>query len=287
MGGTYQATFEDGSIAQGGYADYTTQRGRFAIPIPEGLESAIAAPLMCAGATVYSPLKRHGAGPGKKVGVVGIGGLGHLAIQFALALGAETYAFSQSDSKRADAEKLGLKSENFIIAKDAKATLAKWQRNFDLIICTNSGLLPLEELYFPLLRPEGVICLCGLPEEKLPAMFGQVIIGRSISLAGSLIAGSKEIKEMLQREWPAFDYTCPASLRSELTHLPLRACFPSRGREERQAVDRDAPDGDCRAGVPGLPGRQAPLPLRPRELSDRHKAGSSLRALSSRIFCET
>jgi alcohol dehydrogenase (NADP+) len=93
---------------------------------------------------------------------------------------------------------LGLKSENFIIAKDIKATLEKWNRNFDLIICTNSGLLPLEELYFPLLRPEGVICLCGLPEEKLPAMFGQVIIGRSISLAGSLIAGTKEIKEMLQ-----------------------------------------------------------------------------------------
>ena len=183
---------------QGGYADYTTQRGRFAIPIPEGLESAIAAPLMCAGATVYSPLKRHGAGPGKKVGIVGIGGLGHLAIQFSLALGAETYAFSQSDSKRADAEKLGLKSENFIIAKDVKATLEKWNRTFDLIICTNSGLLPLEELYFPLLRPEGVICLCGLPEEKLPAMYGQVIIGRSISLAGSLIAGTKEIKEMLQ-----------------------------------------------------------------------------------------
>jgi alcohol dehydrogenase (NADP+) len=81
-----------------------------------------------------------------------------------------------------------------------KATLDKWERNFDLIICTNSGLLPLEDMYFPLLRPEGVICLCGLPEEKLPAMFGQVIVRRSVALAGSLIAGTKEIKEMLQRK---------------------------------------------------------------------------------------
>jgi alcohol dehydrogenase (NADP+) len=80
MGGTYQGRFEDGSIAQGGYADYTCQRGRFAIPIPDGLDSAMAAPLMCAGATVYWPHKCHGAGPGKKVAVVGIGGLGHLAV---------------------------------------------------------------------------------------------------------------------------------------------------------------------------------------------------------------
>lgn len=131
MIGTYQGKWEDGSVSQGGCkfpdlfflhsssffadppnladADYTRCRGRFAIPIPDALEDETVAPLLCAGVTTYSPLKRFGAGPGKKVGIIGIGGLGHLALQMSNALGAETYALSHSDSKLADAEKLGVK----------------------------------------------------------------------------------------------------------------------------------------------------------------------------------
>lgn len=88
MGGTYASVWpEDGSLAQGGYADYVSVRGKFAIAIPEALESFSVAPLLCAGATVFAPLKRFGAGPGKRVGVIGIGGLGHLALLFSQALG--------------------------------------------------------------------------------------------------------------------------------------------------------------------------------------------------------
>lgn len=103
---------------KGGYGDYWRGHGRFAIPIPEGIASEDAAPLMCAGVTTYSPLKRFGCGPGKKVGVVGIGGLGHLALLWASAMGAETFALSHSANKAGDAEKLGVKPENFIVTKD-------------------------------------------------------------------------------------------------------------------------------------------------------------------------
>ncbi|KAL8291860.1 hypothetical protein RQP46_002118 [Phenoliferia psychrophenolica] len=197
MIGTYQGKWEDGSIAQGGYADFTRCHGRFAVPIPDEISSADAAPLLCAGVTTFSPLKRYGCGPGKKVGVVGIGGLGHLALQWAAAMGAETYALSHSDSKLADAERLGVKPENFIITKDDKETARKYNRTLDIIICTSSHLLPIETLYFKMLRPEGTLVLLGLPEEKLPSFYGQALVGKNLSLAGSLIGGTDEIKEML------------------------------------------------------------------------------------------
>lgn len=136
------------------------------------------------------------------------------------ALGAETFALSHSDSKLADAEKLGVKPENFIITKDEKACIAKWARTFDIIICTAfHDNLPVESLFFKLLAPEGALVLCGLPETALPTMYGQALvgtfatsspchvcpieltfsplIGKGITLAGSLIGGTKEIKEML------------------------------------------------------------------------------------------
>lgn len=107
--GTYQGQTGDATqpFTQGGYADYYQGAGHFAVKIPDEIDSASAAPMLCAGVTVYSPLKKYGAGPGKKVGIIGIGGLGHLGVQFAAALGTETWAISHSDSKRADAEKLG------------------------------------------------------------------------------------------------------------------------------------------------------------------------------------
>lgn len=197
MIGTYQGTWEDGSYSRGGYANYMRCHGHLAVPIPEAIASADVASLLCAGVTTFSPMRRFNVGPGKKVGVVGIGGLGHLALQWSNALGAETYALSHSDSKLADAAKLGVKPENFIIAKDIEATGDKWNRSLDLIICTSSHLLPIEELYFKMLRPEGTLVLCGLPEDKLPSFYAQRLVGKSISLAGSLIGGTGEIEEML------------------------------------------------------------------------------------------
>ncbi|KAK4701401.1 hypothetical protein P7C70_g4830, partial [Phenoliferia sp. Uapishka_3] len=185
---TYQGKWEDGSISQGGYADYTRCHGRFAIPIPESISSAEAAPLLCAGVTTYAPLKKFGAGPGKRVGVVGIGGLGPM--------GAETFALSHSASKIGDAEKLGVKPENFIVTKDGEATVEKWRDSLDLIICTSSHVLPIEEVYFQLLRPEGALCLLGLPEDKLPSFYGQALILKNLSLAGSFIGSTDDIKEM-------------------------------------------------------------------------------------------
>lgn len=109
--GTYQGKTGDSvqPYTQGGYADYYQGPGHFAVKIPDELDSATAAPMLCAGVTVYSPLKKYGAGPGKKVGIIGIGGLGHLGVQFSAALGADTWAISHSERKREDAEKLGAK----------------------------------------------------------------------------------------------------------------------------------------------------------------------------------
>jgi len=199
MIGTYQGKWEDGSVAQGGYADYIRVKGRFAIPIPEGISDEEAAPLCCAGVTVYSPLRRFHAGPGKKVGIVGIGGLGHLGLQISNALGAETFALSHSDKKVPDAEKLGVDADHFVVYKDIAATAKKWARKFDLIVCTaNNNDLPIEALFFKLLRPEGTLVLCGLPEEKLPAMYGHALVGKGVSLAGSLIGGTKELDELFK-----------------------------------------------------------------------------------------
>ncbi|KAL8291237.1 hypothetical protein RQP46_002215 [Phenoliferia psychrophenolica] len=193
---TYQGKWEDGSTSQGGYADFVRCQGRFAIPIPAEISSAEAAPLLCAGVTTYAPLKRFGCGPGKKVGVVGIGGLGHLALQWAAAMGAETFALSHSDSKIADATKLGVKPESFIVAKDTAATAAKYEKTLDILILTSSHIGPLEELYFPLLRHEGTLVLLGVPEEKLPAFYGQSLIFKNLSVHGSFIGSTNEIRDM-------------------------------------------------------------------------------------------
>ncbi|MBW0495954.1 hypothetical protein O181_035669 [Austropuccinia psidii MF-1] len=199
MIGTYQGKWSDGSVSQGGYADYIRVQGKFAIEIPPQLPSETAAPMMCAGITTYNPIKSGGAGPGKNVAIVGIGGLGHLGLQWSNALGAETFAISHSDSKLADAEKLGVKKENFIIAKDLEETVKKWSNKFDLIVCTsNQTDLPIDSLYFPLLKAQGRLTLVGLPEQKLPQFFGHALVQKSISFGGSVIGPPEMIKEMLE-----------------------------------------------------------------------------------------
>merc|ERR1712032_983402 len=134
MVGTYNGKWEDGSTSMGGYADYIRCRGAFAVKVPDALSDEQAAPLMCAGITTYHPLKRFGAGPGKRVGIVGIGGLGHFGIQWAKAMGAEVAAISHSDSKKADAQAMG--ADDFIVAKDINEVVKKHSRTFDLILIT-------------------------------------------------------------------------------------------------------------------------------------------------------
>ncbi|WVR04205.1 hypothetical protein IAU60_001205 [Kwoniella sp. DSM 27419] len=183
---TYQGPLANGEYTQGGY-------GKFAIEVPEQLEAKYAAPMLCAGVTVYSPLKAYGAGPDKRVGVIGIGGLGHLGLQFSKALGAETYAFSRSDAKKDEALKLG--ADDLVATSDQSAVLEKYAGTFDLLICTNfQDNLPIESFYFKLLKPRGHFVLLGLPESLLPAMSPAAILGRS--LTGSLIGSPAEIKDM-------------------------------------------------------------------------------------------
>jgi len=129
--GTYNGVYEDGSKSYGGYADYARVPSHFAVKIPDGLPSEMAAPMLCGGITVYSPIKEQGVGPGKRVGIVGIGGLGHFGIIFAKALGAEVVAISTSESKKADTEKMGV--SKFIATSKGKQVFKENARTLDLI----------------------------------------------------------------------------------------------------------------------------------------------------------
>eukprot|EP00029_Vermamoeba_vermiformis_P011410 TRINITY_DN626_c0_g1_i1.p1 TRINITY_DN626_c0_g1~~TRINITY_DN626_c0_g1_i1.p1 ORF type:complete len:348 (-),score=75.36 TRINITY_DN626_c0_g1_i1:42-1085(-) len=190
---TYGSTFSDGASSYGGYAKNIRVDERFSFAIPENIKSEEAAPLLCAGITLYDPLKHFGAGPGKKVGIVGIGGLGHLGLKFARALGAEVYAISTSASKEEEAKKLG--AHHFINTKD-KASLEKNQDQLDLIVSTLNQDVDWQ-MYFSLVKRDGTFVIVGIPEEKLqiPAFS---IIGKRLKFAGSAIGSPNEIEEMLK-----------------------------------------------------------------------------------------
>lgn len=151
--GTYNSRYSDGSKSYGGYADYCRAPAHFAVKIPDGISLAEAAPMMCGGITVYNPLVRNGAGPGKKVGIVGLGGLGHFGILFAKALGCdEVVAISRSDSKKEDAMKMGATK---LIATGDKDWAKDNARSLDLIVSTvSSPDMPLDK-FFQLLKVNG------------------------------------------------------------------------------------------------------------------------------------
>lgn len=176
----------------GGYATHITVKEKFTLKIKDGKELARIAPLLCAGITTYSPLKRYGTKKGKKVGVVGLGGLGHMAVKIAKAMGAEVIVFSTSPNKEADAKKLGAK--HFVISTDAQ-NFAPWAGKLDLIVDTvsaNHDFTP----YLSALKRDGTHVLVGAaPEPNQVAAFA-LIFGRK-RLTGSLIGGVKETQEML------------------------------------------------------------------------------------------
>ena len=163
------------------------------LSVPDSLDLAAAAPLLCAGITTYSPLKHWGAGPGKKVGVVGLGGLGHMGVKLAHALGAEVTLFTTSPGKEADARRLG--ASHVVLSKDPAAMKAQ-ARTFDLII--NTVAVPMDlDPYINALALDGVMVLVGAPasEHKSPSVFPLLMARRSI--AGSGIGGIAETQEML------------------------------------------------------------------------------------------
>jgi uncharacterized zinc-type alcohol dehydrogenase-like protein len=192
MVGTYNSVDTDGVPTQGGYSTHIVVRESFVLKIPENLPLEGAAPLLCAGITTYSPLKHWNAGPGKKVAVVGLGGLGHMAVKIANAMGAEVTVLSHSLKKEADAKRLGASK---FFATSNPETFVELERSFDLIINTVSVELDWNE-YLKLLKRDGTLVLLGVPSTA-PQVQAFPLIGGRRSLAGSLIGGIAETQEML------------------------------------------------------------------------------------------
>jgi uncharacterized zinc-type alcohol dehydrogenase-like protein len=205
---TYGSIDKDGRLTQGGYSTHVVVTEDFVLKIPQGLELDAAAPLLCAGITTYSPLRHWGAGPGKKVAVIGLGGLGHMAVKLAHAMGAEVTVLSQSLKKREDALRLGADDYHATGDPDTFETLAG---SFDLIINTVSAKLDVD-VYLSLLAIDGTLVNVGAPAEPLSLSVFSLIMGRR-SFAGSLIGGIRETQEML-------DFCAAHHLGAEIEVIP-------------------------------------------------------------------
>jgi uncharacterized zinc-type alcohol dehydrogenase-like protein len=189
---TYNGTEKDGTPTYGGYSEEIVVDEKYLLRMPENLLLDAAAPLLCAGITLYSPLKHWNAGPGKQVAVVGLGGLGHMGVKLAHALGADTTVLSQSNRKQDDAKRLGA---NHFCSTSDPATFTKLKGKFDLILNTVSAEMDWNE-YMSLLKVDGSMVVVGLPEKQTPISAFSLITGRR-SLAGSMIGGIPETQEML------------------------------------------------------------------------------------------
>src|SRR3984957_6876003 len=174
MVGTYNARDYNGELTFGGYANNIVVDERYTFTISPKLELAAVAPLLCAGITTYSPLRHWKVGPGKKVGVVGLGGLGHMGLKFAHSFGAHVVQFTTSESKIADAQKLG--ADEVVVTKDA-AAVAKHAGSFDFILDCVSALHDVNQ-YLDLLRLHGTMCLVGLPESPVSISPFSIITNR-------------------------------------------------------------------------------------------------------------
>ncbi|MET1043282.1 MAG: NAD(P)-dependent alcohol dehydrogenase [Microbacteriaceae bacterium] len=190
--GTYAAVDLDGTITQGGYSTHVVVVEDFVLTVPESIPFEAAAPLLCAGITTYSPLAHWNAGPGKKVAVVGMGGLGHMAVKIAHAMGAEVTVLSQSLSKQEDGLRLG--ADHYYATNDP-ATFEELANSFDLIINSVSALIDINA-YLSLLRLDGTLVSVGAPPEPLPVQVF-TLFGNRRSFAGSGIGSIRETQEML------------------------------------------------------------------------------------------
>ncbi len=181
-----------GGVTYGGYSDSVVVDQHFVLKVPSNLDLAGAAPLLCAGITTFSPLHHWGVTKGKKVGIVGLGGLGHMGVKFAHALGAHVVLFTTSPNKKDDALRLG--ADEVVISRDINE-MAKHAGSFDFILDAVSAEHDLN-VYLNLLRRDGHMCLVGAPEKPLPVSSFALIFARR-SLSGSLIGGIAETQEML------------------------------------------------------------------------------------------
>ncbi|MGO1695262.1 MAG: NAD(P)-dependent alcohol dehydrogenase [Arthrobacter sp.] len=190
--GTYGAVDRDGTISQGGYSTAVVVDADFVLSIPEALDFAAAAPLLCAGITTYSPLRHWNVGPGSRVAVVGMGGLGHVGVQIAHALGAEVTVLSQTLSKQKDGKRFG--ADHYYATSDPE-TFTRLAGSFDFILNTVSAEIDLDA-YLSLLALDGTLTNLGAPPAPL-SLNAFSLIGARRSFAGSLIGGIRETQEML------------------------------------------------------------------------------------------
>ncbi|KAI4283124.1 MAG: hypothetical protein L6R38_002388 [Xanthoria sp. 2 TBL-2021] len=211
---TYDDRYPDGSKSYGGYADYWRGPSHFVFKIPEQISSEDAAPMLCGGITLYSPLKRNGCGPGKKVGIIGIGGLGHFGILYAKALGADKIvAISRKANKKDDALKLG--ADEYISTDEDSKWAEHHAKSVDLLISTvSSPNMPLEQ-YLQLLRVHGTFIQVGAPEDRLPAFNAFALIAKGAKIGGSAIGAPGEIREML-------DLTVKKNVKAWINARPLK-----------------------------------------------------------------
>jgi alcohol dehydrogenase (NADP+) len=189
---TYSSTGRDGRPTQGGYAEAIVVTEDFVLRIPDGMGLDVAAPLLCAGITVYSPLRHWRTGPGTRVAVVGLGGLGHMAVQLASALGAEVTVLSQSLKKQEDGLRLG--ATHYAATSDPD-TFSRLAASFDLVLNTVSASIDLDA-YLSLLAVDGTMVNLGIPEHPL-SLNASSLLMRRVSYAGSNIGGIRETQEML------------------------------------------------------------------------------------------
>ncbi|MEQ1628829.1 MAG: NAD(P)-dependent alcohol dehydrogenase [Nitrospira sp.] len=207
---TYSGRDQAGRITQGGYSNQIVVDAQYALRIPQALSAAGAAPLLCAGITTYSPLRHWGVGKYHKLAVVGLGGLGHMAVKIARALGTEVTVLSTSEKKRQDAMRLG--ATHFEITSQSD-TLAKLQRHFDFIIDTVSAPHDYNALV-NLLKTDGTLILVGAPEQPTPLEPFPLILHRR-SIAGSVIGGIRETQEML-------DFCAEHKIESDVEVIPIQ-----------------------------------------------------------------
>lgn len=220
---TYNSPLPDGTMTYGGYSIQITVDQNYVVRIPDNLPLHAAAPLLCAGITTYSPLRKFGVGAGDRVGVVGLGGLGHMGVKFAKALGAHVTVFSQSERKRSDAFALG--ADDYVATSDPEV-FEKNAGRFHFLLDTVSAAHDLNG-YLGLLGLDGRMVVVGLPDPTPVAAFP--LVSKRRSLTGSLIGGIRETQEML-------DFCGEHGIVSEVEVIPIRSINEAYERMMRSDV---------------------------------------------------
>ncbi|MGZ8364507.1 MAG: NAD(P)-dependent alcohol dehydrogenase [Caulobacteraceae bacterium] len=216
---------ETGQPTRGGYSDLIVVREEFVLRVPDGMDLAGAAPLLCAGITTYSPLRHWKVGPGQKVGVVGLGGLGHMGVKLAHAMGARVVLFTTSPDKREDALRLG--AGEVVVSKNPDEMKAH-ANSFDFILNTVSAPHNLDA-FTTLLKRDGTMVLVGAPPTPHPSPSIGALIGKRRSIAGSLIGGIAETQEML-------DFCAGHGIVSDIEMIPIQKIDEAYDRMLRSDV---------------------------------------------------